>query len=120
VFSHWLLDALVHRPELPIAGADSPTVGLGLWQSMPLALAVEALALFAGLVLFLSGAALSRARKVWFAALCLLVLAFTVVGMTVAPPPPSAYAMAASSLVTIAAVCALVYWLARPHHGPAA
>jgi uncharacterized membrane protein (UPF0182 family) len=114
VLSHWLLDALVHRPELPIAGAGSATVGLGLWQRMPLALAVEAIALVAGLALFLSGAALSRARKGWLAALCLLVLAFTIAGMTVAPPPPSAQAMASSSLVTILVVCALAYWLGRP------
>jgi hypothetical protein len=116
VFSHWLLDALVHAPELPIAGAGSARVGLGLWHNMPLALAVEALILLGGLVLFLAGAALSRARKVWFAALCLLVLAFTVAGMTVAPPPPSAGAMALSSLITITAICALAYWLARPRH----
>src|SRR4051812_900568 len=30
VFSHWLLDALVHRPELPVGGADSAKVGLAL------------------------------------------------------------------------------------------
>jgi hypothetical protein len=116
MFSHWLLDALVHAPELPLAGAGSAVIGLGLWQNMPLALAVEALILVAGLVFFLPGAALPRARKVWFAALCLLVLVFTVAGMTVAPPPPSAGAMASSSLITIAAICALAYWLARPRH----
>jgi hypothetical protein len=120
VFSHWLLDVLVHAPELPIAGAGSALVGLGLWQNMPLALAVEALVLVAGLLLFLPGAPLSRARKVWLATLCLLVLAFTVVGMSVAPPPPSASAMASSSLVTIAAICALVYWLAKPRREPRA
>jgi hypothetical protein len=120
VFSHWLLDALVHGPELPIAGAGSVKVGLGLWQHMPVALAAEALILVAGLALYLSGAAMSRARKVWLALLCLLVLAFTVLGMTVAPPPPSADAMAASSLVTIAVLCALVLWLARPRHEPQA
>lgn len=120
VFSHWLLDALVHRPELPLAGAGSTSVGLALWQNMPLALAVEAVVLLAGLALYLPGAALSRARKVWLAALCLLVLAFTVAGMTVAPPPPSAKAMASSSLVTIGVVCALVCWLAMSHHEPRA
>src|SRR4051812_6666623 len=30
VFSHWLLDALVHAPELPILGASSAKIGLGL------------------------------------------------------------------------------------------
>lgn len=114
VFSHWLLDVLVHVPELPIVGAGSTRVGLGLWQNIPLALAVEAFVLLAGLVLFLPGAALSRARKAWLATLCLLVLAATVAGMSVAPPPPSAGAMASSSLIAV--VCAFVYWVAKARH----
>lgn len=113
VFSHWLLDALVHVPELPITGANSMKVGYGLWQSMPMALAAEAFIAVGGLYLFVSGTSLSRARKLWLTVLCLLVLAFTVVGMTVAPPPPSAIAMAASSLVAIIVVCALAGWLGR-------
>jgi hypothetical protein len=113
VFSHWLLDALVHVPELPLAGAGSMKVGLGLWQSMPVALVVEAFILVVGLCLFMPGASLSRAKKLWLAVLSLLILAFTVVGMTVAPPPPSVNAMAASSFVTIIVVCVLACWLGR-------
>jgi hypothetical protein len=113
VFSHWLLDALVHAPELPIAGADSAKVGLGLWDTMPVAIAVEAIIAVAGLCLFVAGASLSRARKVGLSVLCLLVLALTVAGMTVAPPPPSATAMAASALVTLAVICVLAGWLGK-------
>lgn len=114
VFSQWLLDALVHAPELPVAGATSAKVGLGLWQIMPVALAVEAFIAVAGLYLFLAGANLSRAWKLWLAVLSLLILALTVAGMTVAPPPPSGSAMAASSLATIIVVCALAFWLGKP------
>jgi len=42
VFSHWLLDALVHRPEMPLLGSSSRMAGLGLWNHMPVALAMEA------------------------------------------------------------------------------
>jgi hypothetical protein len=116
VLSHWFLDALVHVPELPLAGASSMKVGLGLWQYMPLALAIEALVVFAGLYLFVYGSGLSRAKKLSIAVLALLVLAFTVVGMSVAPPPPSVRAMAASSLAAIVIVCAFACWLGRfPH-----
>lgn len=114
VFSHWLLDALVHRPEMPLAGARSAKVGLALWDTMPVALVVEALVLLAGLVLFVRGGGLARGRALALAVVAVLVLAFTAVGMTVAPPPPSVQAMAATSLVTIAVVCALVGWLGRP------
>jgi hypothetical protein len=114
VFSHWLLDALVHRAELPLGFRGSPSVGLGLWQHMAVALAVEAAVVASGLWLFMSGRSLSRARMLSLAALTLVVLVFTVAGMTVAPPPPSARAMAVSSLVVLAIVCALFCWLGRP------
>lgn len=116
VFSHWLLDALVHAPELPLAGASSARVGAGLWRTMPMALAVEAFIALVGLALFVSDAGLARAKRFWLSALTLLILVFTVVGMTVAPPPPSPVAMAASSLVTIVVVCALTFWLGRSPH----
>jgi hypothetical protein len=111
VLSHWLLDALVHRPELPVTGAASHQVGLGLWNSMPVALLVEAALVLVGTLLFLRSCGLSRPKKLALAVLCLLVLAFTVAGMTVAPPPPSAGAMAGSSLATIVLVCVLMGWL---------
>lgn len=113
VISHWLLDALVHVPELPVAGAASMKVGLGLWNTMPAALAVEAFIAAAGLFLFLSGTRLSRARAVGLTVLCLVVIISTVAGMIIAPPPPSVNAMAATSLVTIAVVCLLTGWLGR-------
>jgi hypothetical protein len=113
VFSHWILDALVHAPELPVAGARSAKVGLGLWQSMPVALAVESFIAAAGLTLFVSGAGLSRAKNLGLSVLCLVVLVLTVVGMTVAPSPPSVNAMAVTSLVTIVLLCALAGWLGR-------
>lgn len=113
VFSHWLLDALVHVPELPLGGENSRKVGLGLRRSMPVALGVEALLVLLGLQLFLAGAPLSRRRKIGLNVYTLLILTFTVVGMTLAPSPPSVTAMAASSLDTPVAVCAAAAWLGK-------
>lgn len=113
VFSHWMLDALVHRPELPVAGAASHLVGVGLWNVMPVALVVEAALVGVGMYLFLPASGLSRGKRLSLGALSLFVLAFTVVGMTVTPPPPSAAAMAISSLVAILTVCLLIGWLGK-------
>lgn len=41
VISHWLLDALVHRPDLPLYPGSHSMIGLGLWHSLSLTLAVE-------------------------------------------------------------------------------
>jgi hypothetical protein len=114
VFSHWLLDALVHGPEMPLLGANSSKIGLGLWNSMAAALFVEALITLAGLWLFVSSANISRGKKAGLVVLTSVTLVFTVVGMTVAPPPPSVATMAMSSLLIIVVVCALAGWLGKP------
>jgi hypothetical protein len=114
VFSHWVLDALVHRPELPLAGSASHAVGLGLWNDMPWALTVETAIVVVGLCLFVSSTKLARSKSIALVVLCLVVTAFTALGMTIAPAPPSARAMAAGSLGTLALVCGLAHWLGRP------
>ena len=47
VISHWLLDLVVHRPDLPLYPGDPHPLGLGLWSSVAATLAVE-LPIFAG------------------------------------------------------------------------
>src|SRR5262245_11967755 len=41
VLSHWILDAIVHIPDLPLYPGQSPKVGLGLWNSVPMTILVE-------------------------------------------------------------------------------
>lgn len=117
VFSHWVLDDLVHL-GLPLAGSESPKIGLGLWRNMPVGLTVEGLILIIGLGLFLGRSGLSRARKLGLAVLALITLVFTVAGMTVAPPPPSVTAMAASSVVMVLVVSGLAGWLDKRPKDP--
>ena len=42
--SHWILDLLVHRPDLPLYD-NTAKVGLGLWNYLGISLALEALVL---------------------------------------------------------------------------
>ncbi len=113
VTSHWVLDAVVHRPELPLAGPDSRAVGLGLWNHMRDALALEAAIVIAGIGLFTSATRVGRAKSSALVLLTLVAMALTAVGMTVAPAPPSALAMAGSSLATLVLVCGVAYWCGR-------
>ena len=41
VLSHWLLDLLVHRPDLPLWPWGGSVLGLRLWSSLTLTLALE-------------------------------------------------------------------------------
>jgi hypothetical protein len=113
VLSHWVLDALVHRPELPLAGPGSHRLGLALWNNMPFALTLEAALVVAGLYLFISGTRVTRNKSIALVLLSGVVMAFTAVGMTMAPAPPSATAMAGSSLAALAVVCVLAYAFGR-------
>ena len=49
VVSHWICDAIVHRPDLPLWPGSSVFVGMGLWNSVPGTLAVELPMLAAGI-----------------------------------------------------------------------
>src|SRR3979490_773807 len=53
VISHWVLDFIVHRPDLPLWPAGSK-VGLGLWNSWAASISVEALLFGVGIWLYLS------------------------------------------------------------------
>src|SRR3569833_2170666 len=50
VFSHWVLDFLVHRPDLPLYDSVAK-VGLGLWNAPALALGLEIVLLFGGIAI---------------------------------------------------------------------
>jgi hypothetical protein len=98
VVSHWFLDAIVHRPDLPLTLGGDARVGLGLWNSIPATLAVE-LAMFAVGVWLYVGATRARDRigSVGFAAFALFVLVIYA-GAAFGPPPPSAAAIAWSDM----------------------
>ena len=53
VFSHWVLDFLVHAPDLQLGFMSGPKVGLGWWGNPALGIGAEALALFAGFFMYL-------------------------------------------------------------------
>ena len=112
VVSHWVLDFVTHRPDMPLAPGDSSRVGLGLWSSVPATLAVEG-ALFAACVWFYarSTRALDRTGR-W--ALWSLVAFLTVVYAANAfgPPPPSVAAVAWSANL-LWLVVAWGYWIDR-------
>jgi hypothetical protein len=91
VLSHFLLDGLVHVAGLPLATENSPKLGLGLWNHMPLELSIETVMAIAGVALYLklsgSGApVLGRYGMVIFVA---LVTAMTWTQLlTTTPPKP--------------------------------
>jgi membrane-bound metal-dependent hydrolase YbcI (DUF457 family) len=113
VLSHWLLDLLVHRPDLPLAPGSESRWGLGLWNSVPATLAIEA-ALFAGALAWYAKRtrALDRIGSwgLWGLVAFLLV---AYVGAAFGPPPPGVEAIAWAGLIGGLLTVALGYWVDR-------
>jgi hypothetical protein len=93
VFSHFVLDALVHVVGLPLAGDSSYKLGLGLWNHLPFELSLEAVMAIVGLVIYLrcthGKGILGRYGMI---ALVVLLTPAMIIGqaMTVSEPPRSA------------------------------
>jgi hypothetical protein len=110
VVSHWFLDAIVHRPDLPLTLGGDARVGLGLWNSILGTLAVE-LAMFAAAVWLFLGATRARDRigGAGFAAFSIFLLAIYA-SAAFGPPPPNAEAIALADTGQLL-VIALAAWI---------
>ena len=94
VVSHWLLDLVVHRPDLPLAPGLAVLVGLGLWNSLPITLIVELGIFVIGVGLYVrTTAAIDRVGSIalWSLVGFLLLVYF---GSVFGEPPPNAAAFA--------------------------
>ena len=112
VFSHWILDLLVHRPDLPLYD-DSSKVGLGLWNFPVLALALELAFLFGGMYLYLrTTKPITSVGRYGMVAFGLLMACVQVV-VFFGPPPSSDRAAAITALTLYAAFAAVAYWLEK-------
>jgi hypothetical protein len=111
VVSHWVLDLLVHRPDLPL-WPGGPVVGLGLWNSVPLTYLAEGTVFFGGLAVYLKmTVATDRTGTVaLWALVVVLVLIYAASGF--GPPPPNARAIGVSALVLWLFV-PWAYWIDR-------
>ena len=54
VFSHWILDFITHRPDLPLNPGSDKFFGLGLWNSLSGTLVVEAGLYIIGIAIYLN------------------------------------------------------------------
>jgi hypothetical protein len=95
--THWVLDFIAHRPDMPIYPGGAK-FGLGMWQSLPLTIAVE-YGVFAVGIAFCVSCTRAIDRTGNFVLWSLLgVLAVLYLGSVFGPPPPNARVLAFSAL----------------------
>ena len=98
VLSHWLLDFVTHRPDLPL-WPSGPEVGLGLWNSWVASMSIEVVIFLGGLIIYL------QKTKAWdnigrsaFWTLAAFLL-FGWIGSLLAGAPPNPTALAWGGLI---------------------
>lgn len=111
VVSHWILDAVTHKADLPLAFGET-RVGLGLWNSLPGTMAVEGLMFLIAVASYMR---VTRARdRVGSVALWALVVSLVLIYIAnlFAPPPPSVPAVAWTAQAMWLLVLA-AFWIDR-------
>ncbi len=92
--SHWLLDAISHRPDLLLFPGSNIQIGLGLWNSFAATVIVELGMFLAAVIIYMK----TTATKDKIGNYSLWILAGFLVGIYFAnlfgPPPPSVQAIA--------------------------
>ena len=108
VVSHWVLDAIAHRPDLPLYPGSARMVGFGLWNFVAATIVVESLLFAGGLFLYArSTRAIDRAGSWGFWSMIAFFVVVYVANV-MSPPPPSIAAVAWSAL----ALWLLPWWAA--------
>ena len=112
VASHWVLDWVSHRADMPLVPWSPVKVGLGLWNSVPATIVVESAMFLAALWVYL---ATTRAKR-WTGHLSLWsfvgLMVFAYIGNATGPAPPSVGALRTVALVTWLIV-PWAFWIER-------
>jgi hypothetical protein len=108
VFSHWILDLIVHRPDLALYDSVGK-MGFGLWNYRAAAFALEMAVLCGGAAILYRTAA-HRGRLIGFV---VFLAALQVFGTFFFPPPPSDHAAAMTALVSYVVLALIAWWVDR-------
>jgi hypothetical protein len=119
VVSHWVLDFVTHRPDMPLY-PGGPRFGLGLWNSVGATVAIE-LAMYAiGAWLYLGGTRARDGAGRWGSVLLLSTLLLIYIGDALSPATPPSV----DALTVVAAMGGIMFpawsWWADRHRVPVA
>jgi hypothetical protein len=96
--SHWLLDLVVHVPDLPLYPGGAARFGLGLWRSPATTIVVELCIYFTGVWIY-SRSTRAADRIGRFGLWSLVVFLLALYAASFGPPPPSVKALAWTALI---------------------
>jgi membrane-bound metal-dependent hydrolase YbcI (DUF457 family) len=111
VVSHWFLDVIAHRPDMPLAPVAHRYFGLGLWISIPATMVVEGGLWLLGIISYVR---ITRAKNwagvygFWIAIVLFTLLWYQNIAGS---PPANPRAAPISSLIFFSLVVTWAYWM---------
>ena len=110
VLSHWVLDFITHRPDLPLSPFTAQKLGLGLWNLPAIAIPFEVALFGIGIYYYLKNSGSIRKTSFWILSGFLLLVYFL---NLLGPPPPDTMAVAwSANLMWIIIIWA--WWIEKP------
>jgi len=112
VFSHWVLDLVVHTPDLPLWSDASLKLGLGLWNNAIATYVLEAALLLGALWLYLkSTTAATATGKYGMGVFVVFLLLINVMNIFGPLGSDSKVELAVSALAAYLVFAAIAFWL---------
>jgi hypothetical protein len=113
VLSHWVLDFVSHRPDMPLAPGLHTYLGLGLYNSRIGVLIVEGLLWAVGIIAYSRATELKNRAGLLGFWLVVALLTLLWIGSLNGNPPSNLRAAGVSSLIFFSCVVAWAYWMDR-------
>ncbi len=113
VISHWGLDVVSHRPDMPLAPATSTRLGLGLWTSLPATLAVEGGLWAISIVLYVRATAARKRAGTYMFWIVALLLTLVWYNNIAGPPPANPRSASLASFTLFTLIVLWGYWIDR-------
>jgi hypothetical protein len=112
VVSHWVLDVISHRPDMPLY-PGGPKFGLGLWNSVPGTITVEVAMYAAALLVYLRATTPRDGIGRWAFVGLALLLAGSYAASSLGGPPASVNEIVIVGIIGGAVIIVLSWWADR-------
>ena len=112
VVSHWVLDWVTHRPDMPLY-PGGPNFGLGLWNSVAGTMVVEIAMYAAGVFVYMQATQSKNWAGRYIAWTFVAVLPLVFVADRFSPPPESMNEVARTGVVATLITIAWAWWFDR-------
>jgi hypothetical protein len=112
VLSHWVLDWVTHRPDMPLY-PGGPKFGMGLWNSVAGTMVVEIAMFAAGVWIYLRATRARNWKGKYIAWAFAAMLLFVFIADRFSPPPSSLQEVAKTGLIATLIMLAWAWWFDR-------